>query len=86
MLFPKSISKKLGFDQILSKAKDHCETQMGTAIYRKIKFSNNADVLHIALHQTTEIQKIIQKGELNVVLHLDFDIYEKMAQIQGFFL
>ena len=85
MLYPKSISKKLGFDQILSKAKDHCETQMGTAIYRKIKFSNNADVLHIALHQTTEIQKIILKGELNVVLHLDFDIYEKMAQIQGFF-
>lgn len=85
MLFPKNIHKKLGFDQILEFAKNHCETELGKSIYQKIRFTHQSEILSLWLEQTKEAQEILEEAQLNVSLPLDFDLHEKTAHIQGFF-
>lgn len=85
MLYPKNIHVKLSFDQVLEIAKDHCETDLGRSIYKKLKFTNKHEILSLWLSQTEEVYDIVSEGKLNVLLPLDYDLHEKTAKIQGFF-
>lgn len=85
MLYPKNIHVKLSFDQVLEIAKDHCETNLGRSIYKKLKFTNKHEILSLWLSQTEELYDIVSEGKLNVLLPLDYDLHEKIAKIQGFF-
>ena len=85
MLYPKNIHVKLSFDQVLEIAKDHCETDLGRSIYKKLKFTNKHEILSLWLSQTEELYDIVSEGKLNVLLPLDYDLHEKTAKIQGFF-
>ena len=85
MLYPKNIHVKLSFDQVLEIAKDHCETDLGRSIYKKLKFTNKHEILSLWLSQTEELYDIVSEGKLNVLLPLDYDLHEKIAKIQGFF-
>lgn len=85
MLYPKNINVKLSFDQVLEIAKDHCETDLGRSIYKKLKFTNKHEILSLWLSQTEEVYDIVSEGKLNVLLPLDYDLHEKTAKIQGFF-
>ena len=85
MLYPKNIHVKLSFDQVLEIAKDHCETNLGRSIYKKLKFTNKHEILSLWLSQTEELYDIVSEGKLNVLLPLDYDLHEKTAKIQGFF-
>ena len=85
MLYPKNIHVKLSFDQVLEIAKDHCETDLGRSIYKKLKFTNKHEILSLWLSQTEEVYDIVSEGKLNVMLPLDYDLHEKTAKIQGFF-
>jgi DNA mismatch repair protein MutS2 len=85
VLYPKNIHVKLSFDQVLEIAKDHCETDLGRSIYKKLKFTNKHEILSLWLSQTEELYDIVSEGKLNVLLPLDYDLHEKTAKIQGFF-
>ena len=85
MLYPKNIHVKLSFDQVLEIAKDHCETDLGRSIYKKLKFTNKHEILSLWLSQTEELYDIVSEGKLNILLPLDYDLHEKTAKIQGFF-
>jgi len=85
VLYPKNIHVKLSFDQVLEIAKDHCETNLGRSIYKKLKFTNKHEILSLWLSQTEELYDIVSEGKLNVLLPLDYDLHEKIAKIQGFF-
>ena len=85
MLYPKSIGSKLGFDEVLEKARAFCQTQRGQTHFDKIKFSSDEDLVGLRLSQTAEIKEIIEKGDLSISIELDFDIFIKKARISGFF-
>lgn len=85
MLFPKNIYNKLGFDQVIDFAKNHCETELGKSIHTQVKYTNQSDILFLRLEQTKEALKILENAKLNVFLPLDFDLHEKTAHIEGFF-
>ena len=85
MLFPKNIYNKLGFDQVIDFAKNHCETELGKSIHTQVKYTNQSDILFLRLEQTKEALEILENAKLNVFLPLDFDLHEKTAHIEGFF-
>ena len=85
MLFPKNIYNKLGFDQVIDFARNHCETELGKSIHTQVKYTNQSDILFLRLEQTKEALEILENAKLNVFLPLDFDLHEKTAHIEGFF-
>ena len=85
MLFPKNIYNKLGFDQVIDFAKNHCETELGKSIHTQVKYTNQSDILFLRLEQTKEALEILENAKLNVFLPLDFDLHEKTTHIEGFF-
>ena len=85
MLFPNNIYYKLGFDQVIDFAKNHCETELGKSIHTKVKYTNQPDILFLRLEQTKEALEILENAKLNVSLPLDFDLHEKTTHIEGFF-
>lgn len=85
MLFPKNIYNKLGFDQVIDFAKNHCETELGKSIHTQVKYTNQSDILFLRLEQTREALEILENAKLNVFLPLDFDLHEKTTHIEGFF-
>ncbi|MDB9883374.1 Smr/MutS family protein [Bacteroidia bacterium] len=85
MLYPKSIANKLGFDQVITAAMNHCQTQKGIAHFNRIKCSGNEELIKLWLMQTAELKEIIEKGELAVSLEIDFDFHLESARIEGFF-
>ena len=85
MLFPKNIYNKLGFDQVIDFAKNHCETELGKSIHTQVKYTNQSVILFLRLEQTKEALEILENAKLNVFLPLDFDLHEKTAHIEGFF-
>lgn len=85
MLFPKNIYNKLGFDQVIDFAKNHCETELGKSIHTQVKYTNQSDILSLRLEQTREALEILENAKLNVFLPLDFDLHEKTTHIEGFF-
>ena len=85
MLFPKNIYNKLGFDQVIDFARNHCETELGKSIHTQVKYTNQSDILFLRLEQTKEALEILENAKFNVFLPLDFDLHEKTAHIEGFF-
>ncbi|MGB1038705.1 MAG: endonuclease MutS2 [Bacteroidia bacterium] len=85
MFYPKSISEKLGFDQVLDSAKSHCQTERGLSHFDRIKCSSNSEQVELWLNQTNEIKEILSKGELPLSIEIDFDLKEGVANIDGFF-
>ncbi|PCJ67425.1 MAG: hypothetical protein COA58_03645 [Bacteroidetes bacterium] len=85
MLFPKSITEKLGFDLVIEAARLHCQTKKGLAHFNRLKCSTNRDQVALWLNQTAEIKQILEKGELPLSLELDFDLHLETARIEGFF-
>lgn len=66
MLFPKNIYNKLGFDQVIDFAKNHCETELGKSIHTQVKYTNQSDILFLRLEQTKEALEILENAKLNV--------------------
>ena len=85
MFYPKSIASKLGFDLVLEKVAQFCETSKGLSHIGRIRSTDNHDQIIMWLQQTNEVLQIIEKGDLSFSLALDFDLQEKAARSLGFF-
>lgn len=85
MLYPSNIFEKLGFNQVIEYAKSQCESIIGRTHFQQIKFHVDETILNKLLTQVNELAMIIDNGELNVTLSLDFELQDKAANIDGFF-
>lgn len=85
MFYPKSITEKLGFDQVLDQALDRCESEKGRVHFHKLKCTGNRELIELWLNQTEELRQILSNGELSLNLNLDFDLQEKSTHITGFY-
>jgi DNA mismatch repair protein MutS2 len=85
VLYPKNIGEKLGFDLVLAKLQEYCDTEQGRAVIRRVKFTDDEELLNLWLGQASEAKDIIEKGSLSLGLRLDFDLQEKAAKAHGFF-
>ena len=77
MFYPKSIASKLGFDLVLEKVAQFCETSKGLSHIGRIRSTDNHDQIIMWLQQTNEVLQIIEKGDISFSLALDFDLQEK---------
>jgi DNA mismatch repair protein MutS2 len=85
MLYPKNISEKLGFDDVVEASLKCCESELGKQHFSRLKFSSKPDLVNLWLEQTNEVSIILSKGELPLSVSLDFDLQSKAARISGFF-
>lgn len=85
MLYPKSIEDKLGFDQVVERAKSFCQSRLGLAHFDRVKYSANRELVSLWLAQTAEIKELIEHGDLSLSIEVDFDLQREKANIKGFF-
>lgn len=87
MLYPQNLEQKLGFDKIITKLNEACESSLGQQFVRKIKYSKDQKSIEKWLLQTDEFVKIIQGGELFPNSnYLDITAYLKKAEIENTYL
>jgi DNA mismatch repair protein MutS2 len=85
VFYPKAISNKLGFDQVIEACYLLCETEKGKSHLTRLKCSNSEETILLWLNQTNELKEIVEQGELSFPLHIDFDLRAENAKVRGFY-
>ena len=84
MFYPKNITEKLGLDQVIETAIAFCETEQARQHYSRLKLGNDKALCELQLNQTNEVKSLLEKGELNLLIDLAFDIQKDKAHVRGF--
>ncbi|MBR9859564.1 endonuclease MutS2 [bacterium] len=85
MFYPKNISEKLGFDQIIQLCEEACETEKGKNLLNRLRCSTDVDQVELWLKQTNEAISLLSESGSNFILHIDFDLQREAASAKGFF-
>lgn len=81
MIYPLNIEQKLGFDQIRTHLLNECLSPLGQAYVAKVRFSDDADLIHKLLDQANEFRNILVQG-LNFPSHNFLDVRSLLAKIK----
>lgn len=85
MIYPKNSADKLGFSQVILWTEENCSSLLGKKLIPTIKFEVEPKKILQQLRLVHELKQILEKGLLNLQLHIDIDLKEKLGSKEGFY-
>lgn len=85
MIYPKNSADKLGFSQVILWTEENCSSLLGKKLIPTIKFEVEPKKILHQLRLVDELKQILEKGLLNLQLHIDIDLKEKLGSKEGFY-
>ena len=81
MIYPNNYEHKIGFDEIRTLLKGHCQSTLGRDMVDEMQFSTNADEVNEWLEQANEFRRLKETTD-DFPMQYFFDMRESIARIR----